>query len=145
MTLSEHKINLMRFIDGEMDDHERAEFEAHIEGCETCRGLLRDFSMMKEVTGNMRVADLPEKVWEKYWTGVYNKLERSVAWFFFVIGSLILTLYGVYEAVTEPGMDSIVRLGLILLLVGFAILLMSVVREKLTVNKSDRYISEVDR
>jgi len=145
MTLDDHKINLMRFVDGEMDATERSEFEAHIETCEACRDLMREFSAVKEVTQNMNVADLPEKVWETYWNGVYNRLERSVAWILFIIGSTMLSLYGLYQLVTEPGMDSVVRLALILMLVGFAILFLSVLREKLTVNTSDRYISEVDR
>ncbi len=145
MTLDDHKINLMRYVDGEMEALEREEFESHLKDCESCRRLLSEFSMMKEVTGTMQIADLPEKVWEKYWSVVYNQLERSVAWFFFIIGAVVLILYSVYEMLTEPGLASIVRSGLILMFVGFAVLLLSVLREKLTVNKSDRYISEVDR
>ena len=93
----------------------------------------------------MKIAELPEAVWEKYWTGVYNQLERSVAWFFFILGSLMIAGYSIYKAVTDPGLRSFVGLGAVFAAIGFAILILSVLREKLTVNKEDRYISEVKR
>jgi len=145
MKPEEHREELMRYVDGEMSARERADFEKHIEHCETCSELLRDFHALKEVTDTMKIADLPETVWEKYWSSVYNRIERSVAWFLFIVGALILTGYWVYRTVTEPGLDNIVRLGLVFLIVGLAVLLLSVLREKRAVNRKDRYISEVER
>ena len=145
MTLKEHQRNLMRYIDKEMDDRERAEFEKHLETCETCKELLRDFSMVKEVTEKVKIADVPEAVWEKYWEKIYNRIERSVAWFLFIIGALILNGYWIYRAVTDPSLHNIVGLGVMLMVAGFAILFLSVLREKRAVNKVDRYISEVKR
>ncbi|MFC1693915.1 anti-sigma factor family protein [Candidatus Latescibacterota bacterium] len=145
MTLEEHQRNLMRYIDNEMNDQERKTFEEHLKTCDTCKVTLQDFSVVKEVTQSMKIADLPEKVWDKYWDKIYNKIERSVAWFLFITGALILTGYSIYNAVTDPGLYSLVGLGIVLTLVGFAILFISVLREKLTVNKNDRYISEVKR
>jgi len=145
MTIDEHHVRLMRYIDNEMEPEERLAFEEHLRGCDSCRGLLRDMSMVKEVTDTVKIADLPEAVWEKYWTKVYNRLERSVAWFLFVLGSLILTLYSLYKLVTDPGVDTVAGFGIVLLIVGFALLLLSVLREKLSVNRVDKYISEVKR
>ncbi|MBT4482194.1 MAG: zf-HC2 domain-containing protein [Candidatus Latescibacteria bacterium] len=145
MILEEHQSNLMRYIDREMDENERKAFEKHIETCETCKQLLSDFSMVKEVTGSMKIADLPEAVWDKYWEKIYNRIERSVAWFLFITGALILNGYWIYRAITDPGLYTLVGLGTVLTIVGFLILFLSVLREKLTVNKSDRYISEVKR
>ncbi len=145
MSLEEHQRNLMRYIDKEMDDRERAEFEKHLETCETCKRLLCDFSMVKEVTEKVKIADMPEAVWEKYWEKIYNRIERSVAWFLFIIGALILNGYWIYRAITDPSLHNIVGLGVMLMVVGFAILFLSVFREKRAVNKVDRYISEVKR
>ena len=145
MTLEEHQRNLMRYIDKEMENRERSEFEKHLETCETCRGQLRDFSMVKEVTERVKIADVPEAVWEKYWEKIYNRIERSVAWFLFIIGALILNGYWIYKAITDPSLHNIVGLGVMLMVVGFAILFLSVLREKRAVNKVDRYISEVKR
>ncbi|MCE5250130.1 zf-HC2 domain-containing protein [bacterium] len=145
MTFEEHEKKLMRFFDGEMDTQERNEFKIHIESCETCRNMLQDMSALKEVTDSMRVADLPEVVWEKYWTGIYNRIERSIAWFLFIVGALILSVYWIYRVISDPKIYTVVGLGIVLMAVGFAVLFLSVLREKIVVNKADRYISEVDR
>ena len=145
MSLQDHEMKLMSYIDGEMSLPEREEFERHIATCDSCRSMVEDMSALKEVTDTMKLADLPEAAWEKYWSSVYNQLERSVAWFLFIVGAVILLSYSIYKVITEPGMNSIVSLGVYLSLIGFAILFLSVLREKLNVNKKDRYISEVER
>jgi hypothetical protein len=93
----------------------------------------------------MKIADLPEAVWDIYWTGIYNQIERSVAWILFIIGSVMLIGYGLYQVAIDPGIESFVRLALMLMGAGFAVLFLSVVREKMAVNRADRYISEVKR
>ena len=145
MTFEHNEIDVMRYIDHEMTASECASFESHLESCNVCRNLLNDLSSLKEVTDSMKIAELPETVWEKYWEGVYNKLERSIAWFLFILGSLIVTGYGVYQAIMDPSLRNLAGLGTLILIIGFAILLLSVLREKLTVNSKDRYISEVKK
>ena len=145
MTVERHTLDLMRYIDYEMTDEERLEFEKHLAICDQCRNMLNEMNQMKEATDTVKIADLPEAVWERYWTGIFNRIERSVAWFLFIAGALILTLYGLFKFATDPGVTTIVGLGVILLVVGFAVLMLSVVREKLAVNKVDKYISEVKR
>jgi len=145
MTFDEHKKNVMRYIDGEMDSEEREAFRNHLASCEDCRSLLSEFGLLKEVTNKVKIADLPETVWEHYWTSVYNRLERSVAWFLFILGTLIISAYSLYQFIIDPSIGKIVRFGIIIMGVGFAILFLSVLREKLTINRHDRYISEVKR
>ena len=145
MTFDEHEKNSMRYIDGEMNARERETYEKHLETCESCKTMIEEMSALKEVTDTMKIAELPEAVWEKYWTGIFNRVERSIAWFVFIAGALIVTGHSVYQVITDPGIHSVVGLGVVMALVGFAILFLSVLREKLAVNKKDRYISEVDR
>ena len=145
MTFEGHEQDVMRYVDGEMDAQERSNYERHLESCESCRTSLEEMTALKEVTDTMKIAELPEAIWEKYWTGIYNKVERSVAWFFFIIGSIIVSGYSIYRMIVDPGIDSILRLGIVLTVIGAAILFLSVLREKMAVNRKDRYISEVDR
>ncbi len=140
-----HDRDCMRYMDDEMNAEERARFERHLSTCETCRKFCHDMSLLKEVTDTMKVADLPKTVWDGYWDRIYNRIERSVAWFLFVTGLVMLTGYWLYLAVTDPGLRSFLGLSLVLTLGGGAVLFLSVLREKLTINKSDRYIHEVKR
>ena len=145
MTLDEHIHNAMRYGDNEMNDEERRTFEQHLAGCEQCREVLSELDVTQEVTRDMKLTELPERVWDTYWEGIHNRIERSVAWFLYIIGAVILIGHSLYLFITDPGVETIVRLGGILMIAGFAVLLLSVLREKLTVNNHDRYISEVKR
>ncbi len=139
------EISVMRYADGEMDEKEREDFEKHLKSCDTCRKMLQELTALKEVTDSMKITDLPEVVWDKYWSSIYNRIERSVAWVFFIAGSLILTGYWIYRVITNPDIYTIVGLGVLLFVIGFAVLFLSVLREKNAVNKVDKYISEVKR
>ena len=145
MTLDEHIRDAMRYGDNEMNDEERRTFEQHLTGCGQCREVLGELGVTQEVTRDMKLAELPEKAWDTYWERIHNRIERSVAWFLYIIGAVILVGHSIYLFITDPGVETIVRLGGILMLSGFAVLLLSVLREKLTVNRKDRYISEVKR
>ncbi len=145
MTLDDHIRDAMRYIDNEMSEGERRDFEAHLAECLQCREALAELTEMKEVTRDMKLADLPERVWDTYWEGIYNRIERSVAWFLFILGAVILTGHSLWLFIVDPGVETAVRLGGVLMVAGFAVLLLSVLREKLTVNRHDRYISEVKR
>ena len=145
MACNHSEIDVMRYIDGEMSSEERETFKKHLETCDRCKNLLNEMSSLKEVTDSMKIADLPEAVWEKYWSDIYNRIERSVAWFLFILGSLILTGYSVYNMIRDPSLRNLMGLGVLLVVLGLAILFLSVLREKIAVNKADRYISEVKR
>ena len=139
------ELQVMRYIDGEMASVERDEFERHLATCASCQKTYEELSELKEVTDSMKIANLPETIWEKYWTGVYNRIERSVAWFMFILGALIVNVYWFYKVITDPSIRSFVGFGTVLMIAGLAVLFLSVLREKTAVNKSDRYISEVKR
>lgn len=145
MTLDEHIRDAMRYVDNEMNEQERRDFEVHLAECGRCREAVAELTEMKEVTRDMKLADLPERIWDTYWEGIYNRIERSVAWFLFILGAVILTGYSLWLFIVDPGIETAVRLGVVLMMAGFAVLLLSVLREKLTVNRHDRYISEVKR
>ena len=145
MVFNHNEIDVMRYIDDEMSSAERETFKKHLDFCSKCKNLLKEMSSLKEVTDSMKIADLPEAVWEKYWSGIYNRIERSVAWFFFILGSLILTGYSIYNIIRDPSLHNIIGLGVLLVVIGLAILFLSVLREKISVNRADRYISEVKR
>jgi len=140
-----HVQECMRYLDNEMNQGERGRFEVHLASCETCRKTCRDFTLLKEVTESVKLANLPETAWDAYWNKVHNRIERSVAWFFFIIGILVVSAYWLYKIITGPEISNILGLGLTLMIGGLAVLLLSVLREKAAVNKTDRYIQEVKR
>ena len=96
----------------------------------------------------MKFKSPPPEVWDTYWQGVYNRLERGFAWILFSIGSVILLTYGGFKAVetivADPNLATIVKIGLLLVIGGLAALFVSVAREKLFTFRKDPY-KEIQR
>ncbi|MDD3732187.1 MAG: zf-HC2 domain-containing protein, partial [candidate division Zixibacteria bacterium] len=81
---------LAGYVDGELSDDERRAFETALVTDPELRRELEEFKKLKEVTGLMTYADLPEEVWENYWQSLYRKLERGFGWIFMSLGAIIL-------------------------------------------------------
>lgn len=85
----------------------------------------------------------PEETWERYWAGVYARLERGLAWLLVSVGAAVVLAYAGYQVVAKLMSDAtipiFVRAGVAALLLGVAILFVSVLREKWFTHKSDKY------
>lgn len=148
MPCDEYKRLLMAYIDEEISDGDRLRLEEHLRGCAECRAELDGFRHLKEVTDDMKFNFPEERLWATYWSGVYNRLERGVAWVLLSLGTIILVVYGIYElielVVGDMRLPWPVKLGAVFLLAGIVALFVSTVRERIFAMKSDRY-KEVER
>lgn len=80
---------------------------------------------------------------EIYWSKIINRLERSVGWFMLITGCIILVVYVLYKflliLLSDLQIDFIIKVSLFLILFGLVILIFSVIREKITMNRQERY------
>ncbi len=78
-----------------------------------------------------------------YWNKLFNRIERALGWFFFVTGLIILVSYILYEIVLllfrDTQLNLVLKFGLIFIIIGFVILIISVIREKMFISKKDKY------
>ena len=144
-----YKRLLMGLLDGELSEDEKKSVEMHLDGCVECRAELKEFDEMKEVMKNMKYKEPPDEAWEKYWSRVYNKLERGLGWILASIGTMILLFYGGFKAVEslvkDPTVAILLKVAILVLLAGLVILFVSVVRERIFTYKKDKYAKEVKR
>ena len=79
---------------------------------------------------------------------VYRRIERGVGWILVSIGAIVLLSYGLWSGVGELLRDTTVpwyvRGAVMSLLAGFAVIVVSVVREKFFMRERDPY-REVER
>ena len=91
----------------------------------------------------MRFRALPEMYWDEYWQHVYNRIERGIGWIFLSIGFIIVLAFSGYEFLKDfflnPQEPLLLRIGVGFLGLGFIIVFVSVLREKLMVRKYDKY------
>jgi predicted anti-sigma-YlaC factor YlaD len=134
---------LSAYVDGELGTEDRRTVEDHLSGCPECRKEFEEMARFERVMGKMTFKSPPREVWELYWVSVYNRLERRVGWVFLSLGAIVLIFYGGYRALAgllhDPAVPLLIKGGVLLALAGGAILLVSVLRERLFVRKRERY------
>ncbi len=129
----------MRYIDGEMDDAKRVAFEEHLGVCDDCRRALEELREVNRLTGSITMKDPQDEFWDLYWKSIYRRLERKTAWIFMIAGIAMLVGYELYRAFSSFGRITFQKVALIVFIVGAALLLVSVVRERIHQYKSDPY------
>jgi hypothetical protein len=143
-----YRIMLSGYIDGELTDEEKIDVENHLKSCNECRAELDAFQKLKEVTGAMKYADVPEHVWENYWRGIYRRVERGFGWILLSIGIIILLGFLCYHLVSDfflnPTEPLLLKFAIGAGGLGLIILLVSTIRERLFAYNRDRY-KEIQR
>ncbi|MGH2568029.1 MAG: hypothetical protein ACRDGA_06785 [Bacteroidota bacterium] len=142
--LHEHEAMLLeKALAGLLSDQERGEFEKLLRANTTLRKEWESVQSLKEVTSTMKLKHPPEETWDRYWAGVYARLERGLAWLLISVGTaLVLAIAGyhtVIEFLSSSDTPLVVKLAVAALVLGGAILLVSVAREKWYTSKSDKY------
>ncbi len=144
-----YKRLLMGLLDEELSSKEEGELRLHVKECEECRRELEEFTEMKGVISKMKYKEAPDEIWDKYWSKVYNRLERGLSWILISIGAIILLFYGGFKAVEslvkDPTLAVFLKVAILLLLAGLIVLFVSVVRERIFTYKKDKYAKEVKR
>jgi predicted anti-sigma-YlaC factor YlaD len=131
------------YLDNELSAEQRRLVEKHIENCSECRREYGEMARFEEVMRKMRLKQPPREAWEVYSQSVYNRMERGIGWILLSIGAMILLFFGGYQMVKgiiqDPTIHLAVKIAILLGIAGIVVLLVSVGRERIFVNKSERY------
>ncbi len=137
------KVYISGYLDDELEPEARAAFERRLAEDPELAKELEQMRTMKELTGGMRLKEFPDYVWDRYWEGTYNRLERGLGWVLFSLGAIVLLAGGLYELVTALIRDSSdplwIRLAIGAVCAGLAILFVSVLRERVFMHRRDPY------
>ncbi len=143
MTCHDWKDMMMGYLDNELDDEQKRRFEEHLKGCPECAGELKEFQKLKAITDEVTLVEPEDKIWHEYWSSIYNRIERGLGWILLSVAGIILVIYGgfraIEEIVSDPDIELVLKVGLLVLLAGLAILFVSVLRERIFFWTSDRY------
>jgi len=92
---------------------------------------------------NMTKYETPEdKIWNNYWSKIYNRLERQIGWILTSISGIILLFYFlvlIFKNILASNIAVWLKTVIILFLLGISILLVSIIRERLYIMKKERY------
>lgn len=143
MACREFKDLMMGYLDNELDDSQKQSFLDHIQKCPECSAELDDFKKLKKITDDVQFYEPEDKLWNQYWSSVYNRAERGIGWIIFSISSICLLIFAGFKCIEaiikDPRYGMLLKIGLIALVVSVAILLVSVLRERLFFRNKERY------
>ncbi len=134
---------MMAMLDGEISSGDKREFQQYLSTYPECQKEWNEYQKLKEFTMQVKFKDPPEEIWDRYWLNVYNRIERGIGWIFISIGAMIVLFYSGFKAIesliVDPTIVGAVKIGIIVLLIGTVIVLVSVIREKFFTRKYDKY------
>lgn len=134
---------LMRALDGEITESERAELEALLAADPALRAERERLAHLKEVTMGMKPRNPPEEMWDGYWNSVYSRAERGIGWILVSLGAIVVGGWAVWEGtrelIADPTLPGLVKAGILALGFGLVIVAVGVVRHRLFVYRSDPY------
>jgi len=149
MNCEDYRQWISGYVDEELDANEREQLESHLSTCESCRRELEELVQFKESLTMIQFKEPLDAELDRYWSGVYNRLERGVGWISFSLGAILLLCWGAFEMIEEviqdPTVSTVVKVGMVALIVGAVILFVSLVRERLMIQRKDKYSREVER
>ena len=143
MTCQSNKDLMMIYLDGEMDKSQKKRFEEHLKSCSECQRELDEFNKLKDLTDSISLAEPEDLIWDQYWNSVYNRVERKIGCVLCSIAGILLAVYGgflvIENIIINPGIAMFFKVCLIVLIAGLAILVVSVLRERIYCWNRDRY------
>ena len=143
MSCDKYKEMLMGYLDGELSDDQSREIEKHLNECTGCSEELGQFRKLKEITDDISLNEPEDRVFEQYWSSVYNRTERRIGWILLSVSGMVLAIclgFMAIEAIVRDHTISVVlKSGLLVFYASLVILLISVLRERLNFRKRDRY------
>ena len=77
--------------------------------------------------------------WERIYGSLTYKIESGFGWFMVIGGMVIVLAYLLYELIMEWEVAAWLRVGIVMAFVGFAVLLISALRQRLRIKKYERY------
>lgn len=134
-----YKPLLMGLIDQELSPDEAAEVQHHLTRCTQCR---REYEELREAGQKIESISFQEptdQVLDNLWNPPYHHWIRLSGLGLVLIGWVILIIFGLYQWFLNPSHSIILKCGVAALLIGFIVLLASVIREQYLKHKIDPY------
>ena len=68
-----------KYFDDELSAEEKSEFNKVLETNADLKMEFEEQRRIKEVLRKMRLKNPSREVWDSYWMGIYNRIERGIA------------------------------------------------------------------
>ncbi|MBN1880102.1 zf-HC2 domain-containing protein [bacterium] len=143
MVCSDYEVLITGFVDGELDGEQSQRLMSHLKDCATCRKELERVKIIKKALDMVAIRTPEDEFWDGYWAGIYNRLERNTGWIFLILGAVVLcsggSLLFLRNVLFADDTPVWVAVGGVFAIIGIIMLLVSLIRERVRINRHERY------
>lgn len=133
------------YLDGELTNDQESTLQEYLSHSEEGRAELERLRSLVDAASTLRVAAVSDEVWDAFYDNVYHRLERRSGWYIAIAGISALMVYLAFHFVVDAWASPAEKLLIAIPMLGFLILFISVLRQRLFVAKTDRYSRDIKR
>jgi len=140
----EYKTLMMGLMDNELSAEESIRVNDHLIRCGSCR---EEYKLLKKTTAELSGLNINEpdpETEQKAWKSPYSRLTKNFGIALVIFGWVIMMIYGAYEFLVTKNTESIPKFAFVIIAVGFIILFITVLRDRIRSYRTDAY-KEVDK
>jgi hypothetical protein len=130
---------LSGLVDGELTQQDRQRVLLHCEQCPECSQNLADLQALRGRMGQAGLSTLGEDVWRETMNDSIVQTSRGVGWILLLIGLAVALAAGIYLFFFSPETSVWEKFMMFAIYGGLAVLLYSVLRQRLIERKTDKY------
>jgi len=135
---------MMGLIDNELTPEELREVKTHLERCEECRREFEELKEMSEAIPDLTFESVYDKELDQIWKKPYSRLSKLSGLFLVIASWLMFVTYGIITMFRDSSEPKTVQIAVAAFVIGFVVLLLSVMRDRIKSYKTDPY-KEVKR
>lgn len=134
----EIRIQMMGFLDDELDEESRRRFVARCYADPELAAELAQYRRLCDITQSMRLREPEDYEYERLFARVAARIERRVALLLLALGPALLLAFATEELLVSAA-HPVVKIGFVATLTGALLLVVSVARAWLRTRRLDRY------
>ncbi len=130
---------LSGFVDGELTQQQRQQVSLHCQSCEECSTNLADIRQLRERISTAKLSEIGADKWRENMNDSKTQTSRAIGWLVFIAGILLAAGVGLFWLIFNDEIEPVMKVISVAVYGGLAILLYSVLRQRLIESKTDNY------
>ena len=135
---------LVGLTDDELTPEEISDVNQHLNRCASCRNEFDDLSKQSEQFELPSFKEPEDVVLEQLWKSPFSRLTRNAGISMIIGGYMALIGYASFLFLMDNNEDALPKMAIAAMIIGFLILLGSVIRERIATYRIDQY-KDVER
>jgi len=130
---------LMGLLDKELTPEEANEVNSHLTRCSKCR---EEYDQLRETAkkiGTLSFNEPQDEILENLWKSPYSRFSKVSGLLLIFFGWITLIVFSLYEIFAHGEEPLVPKIAIVAMILGFLVLLIYVIRERIINYKSDPY------